>query len=90
MSAIVASQAQKSEERQQQDGQDQQQQQQQPIEYFSKLKVSQLQTFLKDRGQQWDYAEKRNAAAAADADDDDDDGDDDGDDDVADTLLQVN
>jgi hypothetical protein len=32
--------------------------QQQPLEHFSKLRVSQLQTFLKERGQQWDFAEK--------------------------------
>jgi hypothetical protein len=35
------------------------QQGQQPLEHFAKLRVSQLQAFLKERGQQWDFAEKR-------------------------------
>jgi hypothetical protein len=30
-----------------------------PMEHFAKLRVSQLQAFLKDRGQRWDFAEKR-------------------------------
>jgi hypothetical protein len=47
-STIVSTQAQTSED-----------QPQESIEHFSKMRVSQLQAFLKDRGQRWDHAEKR-------------------------------
>jgi len=40
------------------DQQQQQQDPQQPLSHFSKMRVSQLQTFLKQRGQPWDFSEK--------------------------------